>query len=111
MNVRTDDKPYLCKECGNWFGEELKTNRTKTTCKPCVNEQTRLRSQKQREKMGEEAYLAHRREIVRKSREKRGPEYDRKYQHAKHQAVQRLIKNHKTEFKIIFEAERSKEGL
>lgn len=73
-------------------------------CKPCTNQATKERRDKARA-ADPEGFRERQREIVRKSREKRGMARERLYSRAKQRAIQRLIDAHRKQFEAYLTLE------
>lgn len=67
-------------------------------CKVCSRAATDAAAQRRRAEMGEEAWLADKREKVARSRERRGMASEREYRKARKAATNALINNHRAEF-------------
>lgn len=67
-------------------------------CKPCANAYVKEQTAKKRRQMGDEAYLAHQREIVRRHRERTGNRNGKLYSRAVSLAQQQLAEAHRDEY-------------
>ena len=70
-------------------------------CKPCMTAYTNERAAIRRAEMGEEAWLAHQREITRRHRERTKNAKGKEYQAAKNRAISVLMERHRTEFEHL----------
>ena len=80
-------------------------------CKPCKNASVRATQAKRRAEMGEEAWLAHQRELVRRTRDRNGNERGKALNRARTAAVAALIAAHRTEFDALLHREKYERGL
>lgn len=78
-------------------------------CRSCESEAVQESQARRRAAMGEEAFLAHQREIVRRHRERGGIVRDRAYNRARGRALRALVARHRDEFEELLAAERAKE--
>lgn len=82
-----------CTKCGevkpvsDFYREKRKVSGYHSHCKVCHKAQTVASRALRREEMGEEAWLAHQRELVARSRERRQMSSERSYSKAKSAAV------------------------
>lgn len=67
-------------------------------CKPCNKAQVKARNVRRRREMGEEAWLTHRAEVVRRSRERTGNAAGKLYGKARRRAIAALVEAHRAEF-------------
>lgn len=70
-------------------------------CKPCANARVKANTAKRRAAMGDEAWLALRREEVRRSRARTGNAGGKLYDRAKRHAVRSLIEAHQAEYDTL----------
>lgn len=96
-----------CNACGDeksaseFSPHNTTADRLATLCKRCNSEYTKARHAQRRAEMGEEAWLAHQREIVRRSRARRDSDSERRRSRIRNRAIARLIKRHQAEFAAL----------
>lgn len=77
-------------------------------CRTCNASRAKANAARRRAEMGEDAYLAHVREVVRRSRERK-PEATRRYNRAQARAVAVLRENHRSEYDRLLAIELRRE--
>lgn len=93
-----------CTKCGeikpvsDFYREKHKRSGYHSHCKVCHRASTKAAQARRRARMGEDAWLAHQRELVARSRERRQMSSERTYSKARWDATQTLIQRHQSEF-------------
>ena len=80
-------------------------------CKDCARANVDRNKAKKRAEMGDEAWLKHQAELVRKSREKNGYARNRLLVTARTQALTQLAKAHPSEYARLLKAAKYERGL
>lgn len=103
-----------CTACGRrlnlseFHKDRANTDGLRSDCRSCNGARVKASTARRRAEMGEDAYLAHVREMTRKSRERR-PEATRRYNRAQRRAMSVLRENHRAEFDRLLAIELRRE--
>lgn len=101
-----------CSKCGETKPlSEFHRDRTNrdgrhSWCAVCMRTLVNERQAVRRAEMGDEAWLAHQRQLLARSRARRNNDTERRYGKARSRAVQRLIDAHRAEFDALLAQER-----
>lgn len=96
-----------CSKCGQTRPASKFYRNTKSKdglhgwCKECVDRGVKERAARRRAEMGEEAWLAHKAEITRRSRARRGMVAERAYSKAVREATSALVDRHRQEYEHL----------
>lgn len=93
-----------CKEtkpASEFYRNRRRPDGLQDQCKPCASASVKAARARRRAEMGEEAWLALQRDIVRRHRERTGLDRDRAYNRAQNQALATLRDRHRTEYEHL----------
>ena len=108
-----------CATCGEakpgsefYVESSTRPDRLRNECKDCTTDRTRTWIASERDRMGEEAWKAHRADIVRRSRQNPAVrERGRQSVRARAAALEQLRQRHADEFAALLRIERHERGL
>lgn len=89
------------KPLGDFYRRSSSRDGRQASCKSCTLERVVAARNEKRAEMGEEAWLAHQREITRRSRQRRGYSRERVYGRAQRDARAQLIVRHRKEYEAL----------
>lgn len=89
------------KPASEWYRNRARKDGLAAECKACARSRVDASKARRRQELGEAEYLRRQREIVARSRKKRGMKREREYRRAQRAAHQELANRHRKEYEHL----------